>query len=303
MVALTVAVGLFAAGPIPNEIVVESGPLRRFIQLQPRFRTSRIENTLTGDVLRFAADTPEFIIETTDGRRFDADEFEVRSNEPQRILLASRGNDSLRVIVEHPTGQKNGTLARRLITEGFGDVRRLVVEAMKLSVRTRLGGLGQPLFLGDRWFIGLEHPAGVNTVDIESGCVLLQQHPSKSESMKAVVGGVDSSDDHLEDAFERYIDSIRRARPKPLLQYNTWYDLRGADLNPDNAKRSAKTIHDKLLVPFDLKLHSFVLDDGWQEPKSLWEPQGPWKNALPEFADFLSRHRSNLGLWMPLNGA
>jgi hypothetical protein len=301
MVALTVAIGLFAAEPMAQEIVVERGPLKRFVQLQPLFRTTRIENSRTGEVLRFAIDTPEFIIESTDGKRFTTDDFEVRSNEAGKVLLETTRGNPLRVVIEHPDSS-NGTLARRLTLEGFGDVQRLAVEAMKLEVRRELGGLGQPLFLNERWFAGLEHPAGINSADAETGCILLRQHPSKNVSMKAVIGGVNAKDDRLDDAFERYIDSIRRSKPKPLLQYNTWYDLRGTELNPDNAKLAAKAIHDKLLKPFDLQLHSFVLDDGWQEPKSLWEPNGAWKKELAEYAAFLHQHRSKLGLWMPLNG-
>jgi hypothetical protein len=301
MVSLVVAIGLFAADSIPNEIVVERGHLRRFIQLQPRFRTTRVENVKTGAVLRFAAETPEFVVETTDGERLTTDDFAVESFAPTRLVLR-HVRDRRTIAVSTPSSDRPW-LERRLTLEGFGVVRRLVVEAMKVAGRVELGGLGQPLYLDAAWFAGLEHPAGINTFDATASTVHLQQHPSKPESMVAVLGGVATPDDRVEDAFERYIDSIRRRPPTPTLQYNTWYDLRGDELTPKKAEAAADELHRKLLAPHGLSLQAFTIDDGWQAPRSLWDARPEWDPGLGDLASFLQSHRAGLGLWLPLNGA
>src|SRR5688572_23849829 len=91
---------LFGADPIPKEIVVESGNLKRFIQLQPVFRTTRILNTATGDEIKPAADTPEFVVETMDGRRFTTEDFVVEEFKQPRLHLTGRENKDLLIIVD-----------------------------------------------------------------------------------------------------------------------------------------------------------------------------------------------------------
>jgi hypothetical protein len=293
---------LFLADPIPKEIVVESGNLKRFIQLQPVFRTTRILNTATGDELKPAADTPEFSVVDRNAMSLVTDDFIVEKFEGGRVTLRHRSDSSRRIVV-HPPSLGGNVLDRRLKLEGFDDVARLDVELMKLEVRTEIGGLGQPLFLDGRWFMGLEHPAGNNEYVVNPGHVMLSHRPSTTESMTAVIGGLESKDDRLEDTFERRLAAIRARPPTPMIQFNTWYDVQGSDLTPANCKAAFDVLHRELLKPHGLKLHSFVIDDGWQNPQSLWEANAAWSDGLKELATTLKESNAGLGLWLPLNGA
>jgi len=299
MVALAVAAALIAVDS--GEIVQEAGIFRRFVATQPHLRTTRILNTKTGDVLSPSPDTPEFVVETVAGERLTTDDFSVASTAPDRIVLKSIKTPARQIVVELLT-TGGDTLGRRLTLEGFSDVRRLVVDAMKVDVRAELGGLGQPLFISGKWFAGLEHPAGINRYDVRTGYVELYQHPTKTQSMPAVLGGVTSETDNLDDAFARYLNAIRRRPPRPMLQYNTWFDLRGDDLTPKAVRAAADEIHRKL-SSYRLAPATVVVDDGWQDPRSLWQPRGPWASGFNDLSKTLHTNAMSLGLWLPLNGA
>ena len=94
-------------------------------------------------------------------------------------------------------------------------VESLDVERFRCRAETRLGGRGQPLFIDDTFFLGLEYPAGFN----ENGgdCIALRHYPSwlpaegDLVSKTAVIGAAPAGE--VEAWFAQYIDRIRRRGP------------------------------------------------------------------------------------------
>ena len=182
-------------------------------------------------------------------------------------------------------------------------VRDIDVECFRTDAATDLGGRGQPVYVADAFYLGLEYPAGYNTA--RSGEIYARHYPGRrlgaaTWGSKSAVLGVGASG-QVADAFMRYVDGIRRP-PRTYLLYNSWYDLRRSELTVDNLAKCYESFRTHL-APYGVKLDAFVPDDGWQNRQSIWEAN---RQLLPEgflpLARILERGGTKLGLWMPLTG-
>ncbi|RLD12310.1 MAG: hypothetical protein DRI44_01095 [Chlamydiae bacterium] len=172
-----------------------------------------------------------------------------------------------------------------------------------VSAKPKLGGKGQPLFLDDKWFVGLEHPWSRNFY--ENGKVILKQFPgyrfnSKPLALQSmVVGGGENIP--VRKIMDDYVNSIRRP-PRSLSLYNTWCDLRADNLTEKNMTKSAKEIKNAL-APYDTSLDVFAVDDGWFNPRSIWAAD---KKKLPNgflgLYEAINSQNMKLGLWLPISG-
>lgn len=164
-----------------------------------------------------------------------------------------------------------------------------------------LGGFGQPWFLGERWFVGVEYPASRQLA--EDGVIVASHAPGRTEfASKTAIVGHRGAEANLADAFESYLKATGRPR-RSFLQYNSWYDLRGREMTVENFAAIFKGFQDHLLTPYGLRFDAFVPDDGWQDRDSIWEVD---RSILPEefapLARLLEAGGSRLGIWMPVNG-
>ena len=172
-----------------------------------------------------------------------------------------------------------------------------------VSAKAKLGGKGQPLFLNDKWFVALEHPWSRNLY--KNGKIILKQFPgyrfnSVPLSLQTmIIGGGENLP--VRKIMNTYVNSIRRPA-RSLTLYNTWCDLRGDELTDKNMLNSAKQINDAL-NPYNTSLDVFAVDDGWFNPRSIWEAD---KNKLPNgfsgLYETINSQNMKLGLWLPISG-
>lgn len=216
-----------------------------------------------------------------------------------RLEPTDKSDPSVRV--EYRGRRGDHYLRKRLVIDGSRVIDAVEVESLDWSARGERGGLGQPAFIDGIWFAGLEHPAGENRQS--RGRLSCRHHPGKAQVVSpwAVVGVIAEPNRALEDEFERYLDALR-PRATPSLQYNTWYDRRGQDLDPGALLGVFDHFHRHLLGPYGLSFDAFVIDDGWQERRSLWQPNERWRRGFRELASRVGDRGSELGLWLPLNG-
>ncbi|MBI9018223.1 MAG: discoidin domain-containing protein [Phycisphaerae bacterium] len=116
----------------------------------------------------------------------------------------------------------------------------------------------------------------------------------------AVLGVVPTG--QLRRGFMYYIERERVQPYKPFLHYNSWYDIAYPDRDKMNAVECVDVINGfgkELVKDRGVVLDSFVFDDGWDDPKTLWLilknnfPHG-W-NPLKSAAD---NYNSKLGVWL-----
>lgn len=105
-------------------------------------------------------------------------------------------------------------------------------------------------------------------------------------------------------AFAAYLERERARESKPFLHYNCWYDL-GEGVNERDMRKAVELFETHLIRKRGIRLESFVLDDGWDDPKS-----GFWAVNKKKFPDGfgplvrdLTQAGSHLGIWIsPLAG-
>lgn len=295
---------------VPEQVVtIQTGLLRREIAVeQGRLRTSRFVNLATRSEL-VVSDDEEFAFRLLDGREVTSRAYRVASRQTvqtaggeQRTTLTLLPDDPSLPLVTAEYRSRSGDpfLRKRLHLAGKALVDTVAVESLRVAGRGECGGFGQPLFLDREWFFGLEYPAGTNA--LHQGQLRCSHSPGRSDIVTpwAVIGGRSQADARLEDEFGRYLDTLRRPLP-PCLQYNSWFDVRGKDVTPERMAATLEAFRARLLEPFGLAFDAFVLDDGWQAPRSLWSYKPNWPNGLAELARRLERQGCRLGLWLPLN--
>lgn len=183
-------------------------------------------------------------------------------------------------------------------------IASISVESFQLarSVQcTKEGSPGQPIYIDDLFF-GLEWPRSRNT--FRGGILTCSHSPAWDVKAgfrsKSAVWGAAPHGEVANWFIEGYVPTIRISPSRPILVYNSWYDIRGAKL-----KAYEKTIagfRDKLVKKHGVTLESFVVDDGWQNKDSIYE------TLFPDGFDKLRKTVEqelpgcNLGLWMPIGG-
>jgi hypothetical protein len=151
---------------------------------------------------------------------------------------------------------------------------------------------GSPVTVGDAFF-GFEHP--LSTCEAKQGqvkCSMARELPLKAGqkvTYSSVIGI--SPPGQMRRGFLNYVER-ERARPyRPFLHYNSWYDI-GFN-NPYDQAAALDVIHSfgsELVEKRGIRLDSFLFDDGWDDPHTLWSfgagfPQGfiPLKAAAAKY--------------------
>lgn len=159
---------------------------------------------------------------------------------------------------------------------------------------------GSPI-ADDRLFFGVEHPLSWSRVQhgtAEAGIdreLALKAHDGITYS--AVIGAYTPG--QLRRAFLAYLESERPRRYSPFLNYNTWYDVGYQNRYSENDVLSRiDAFGEELERKREVKIDSFVLDDGWDNPQSLWGFNNELPNGFSRLASHAGTYRAGLGVWL-----
>ena len=96
------------------------------------------------------------------------------------------------------------------------------------------------------------------------------------------------------------------ASPRGFIHYNNWYHPDGKRLTIDNFVNQTFLPFKQHLEPYGVRLDAMVPDDGWQNRKSIYEPNpAHFPNGMADLtalSEALKTHGTHLGLWIALNG-
>ncbi len=173
------------------------------------------------------------------------------------------------------------------------------------AVTPSLGGFGQPVFSKDL-FWGLEYPSGLNRIaghEISLGSYVGLNIPAEGFTTEKAVIGV-APPGEVQSAFFSYIDHIRARPVRPYVLYNTWYDLQRLAMNGQNTVERVHQLDAILQKKYNIKLDSFVLDDGWDNMQQLWRIDTiRFPGGFHNLTSALTGIGSGLGLWYgPVGG-
>jgi hypothetical protein len=143
----------------------------------------------------------------------------------------------------------------------------------------------------------LSHTVVQNGTVTSSLSRALPLQPGQAVTYSSVVGVAAPS--QMRRSFLRYIERERAHPYRPFLQYNSWYDL-GAN-NRYGEKGALDRIHafgTELTEMRGARVRSFVFDDGWDNPASLWKFDSGFPNGFTPASQETAKFHSHIGVWM-----
>ncbi len=159
---------------------------------------------------------------------------------------------------------------------------------------------GSPIVVGT-FFLGFEHPLSQCSVSIGRAiCALERQLPLRSgrQMTYSSVVGV-SPEGQLRRAFLCYIERERAHPYRPFLHYNSWYDLGYfTPYTEADALDVIRTFGTELHTKRGVQLSSFLFDDGWDNPSSLWKFGVGFPRGFTAVRRAAEQYGAEPGVWL-----
>ncbi len=159
---------------------------------------------------------------------------------------------------------------------------------------------GSPVTAGT-WFFGFEHPLSDCRVRADRAtCWLSRELPlqaGQSVTYSSVVGVAHPT--QLRRDFLHYVE-LERAHPyRTFLHYNSWYDLGFFDrYNEQSAVDVVQRFGEELTKKRGVKLDSFLYDDGWDDPATLWKFNPGFPDGLTKVSQTAAAYGAAPGIWL-----
>jgi hypothetical protein len=159
---------------------------------------------------------------------------------------------------------------------------------------------GSPVTAGNL-FLGFEHPLSRCTAeDQQVRCSIERELPirtGQNVSYSSVIGV--SPAGQMRRGFLNYVERERAHPYRPFLHYNSWYDI-GYGNRYDQAA-ALDVIHAfgvELTVKRGAKLDSFLFDDGWDNPRSLWNFDKGFPEGFTPVKSAAEKYGAAPGIWL-----
>jgi hypothetical protein len=159
---------------------------------------------------------------------------------------------------------------------------------------------GSPVTAGT-WFLGFEHPLSDCRVRSDRAtCWLSRELPlqaGRQVTYSSVIGATHPT--QLRRDFLRYVE-LERAHPyRTFLHYNSWYDLGYFDrYNEQAAVAVVENFGEELTKKRGVKLDSFLFDDGWDDPTTLWKFNPGFPDGLTKVTQSATSFGAAPGIWL-----
>jgi hypothetical protein len=180
-------------------------------------------------------------------------------------------------------------------------IRQLVLVDLAGAGATINGTVkGSPLII-DRWFASVEHPLATSEVNGgRARSLLTRELPLRMGTtleLSSVIGTTRPG--QLRRDFLAYVER-ERARPyRPFLHYNSWYDLGYfSKFNEPEALAVIAAFGEELQRKRGVELDSFLFDDGWDDPRTLWGFHNGFPRGFSAVRDAAARYGTAPGVWM-----
>ena len=154
----------------------------------------------------------------------------------------------------------------------------------------------------DTAFFAVEHPMSINRGELgRVRCFLPRStdlKPGEQVTVSSVIGFVPKG--QLRRGFLAYLERERAHPYRPFLNYNTWYDI-GYFSRFDAAAAidAINSFGQELVVKRRTRIDSFLLDDGWDDCKSLWRPlKKNFPDGFAPVAAAAKKYDAALGFWL-----
>ena len=241
---------------------------------------------------------------------------ETLSPNPSASRLSERvPGSSVSVTLRDPDGRLE-IVWRGVLRDGSSYVRQeLSLRALAAEVpvreislfdfnapRTWVSGTvrGTPIVVGDAYY-AFEHPLANNGVDGERvRCRMPRTLPLRRGATLEVssVVGVTSAG-QLRRGFLTYVERERAHPYRTFLHYNSWYDIGYfSKFNEADALGAVNAFGTELHEKRGVTLDSFLFDDGWDDPTTLWRFNSGFPDGFTNVRDATRKYGAAPGVWM-----
>lgn len=251
-------------------------------------------------------DAGDFTLELTGGRTFSRAELHAIATDDPAVEQLALATPALVVTVSHrdsPAGYERTIL--EVTNSGTTDLplQRIVAVDVPAPAGARVAGecAGSPVVAGAEFF-GVEHPFAENTlVAGRLRCALPVMQPLRpGERVTAsFVHGRAPEVSQLRRAFAAYLERERPRPAAPFLLHNTWYNLGYS--NPFSERDELDliaTLGRELVEKRGARIDGFVLDDGWDDSRTLWRFHAGWPDGLKAMRTAAAHWGAVPGIWM-----
>src|SRR5689334_15613140 len=159
---------------------------------------------------------------------------------------------------------------------------------------------GSPITIG-QWYVGLEHPLSLSTVDGDRvRCVLPRELPLRPESpftVSSVIGT--SRPGQMRRDFLTYLERERAHPYRTFLHYNSWYDIGYfSQYSEAEAVGAIQAFGEQLVRQRGVVLDSFLFDDGWDDPRTLWGFNAGFPDGFRRLRSAAAEFNAAPGVWL-----
>jgi len=296
---------------------------------QAKLKPADVRSVLTAQTLQLTGEAFEIVL--ADGTRYPAsgmvvDDKPVISGLPvdaKSSRAAGRIPGCQIVVPLHSADGKLRVTCRVEMHDGSNYVRQeveITPAEMDVSIHevnlfnqvlpgAKTAGLtdGSPVVTG-QYFLGIEDPMAVNSAD--QGHFVLCLLPCHSILQRgqvfklSLVLGV-SPENQMRRAFLYYLERQRAHPYRPYLHYNSWYDTAWNPfaLNETNCLEAIRICGDRLIRRHGVTMDGMVFDDGWDDPKTLWQFHSGFPRGFVPLAEACREYNTHLGAWLsPFGG-
>jgi hypothetical protein len=150
-------------------------------------------------------------------------------------------------------------------------------------------------------FLGFEHPLSRSTVDGTRARSALARElplrPGTAPTYSSVIG-VTVPGQFRRD-FLTYLERERAHPYRTFLHYNSWYDIGyGNPFDEPAALAVIEAFGTELHAKRGVTLDSFLFDDGWDDPQTLWHFNAGFPRGFAPLKEAAERYGSEPGVWM-----
>ncbi len=158
---------------------------------------------------------------------------------------------------------------------------------------------GSPVVDGGMFF-GFEHPLSTSHVEGDhvtaSLARVLPLRAGQSTTYSSVVGV--AAPGQMRRAFLHYIESERPRAYSPFLHYNSWFDIAyGGAYNEADAIDRIHVFGRELVEQRHVEMNSFLFDDGWDNPSSMWGFNSGFPDGFTKTAEAAAQIHAGIGVW------
>jgi hypothetical protein len=158
---------------------------------------------------------------------------------------------------------------------------------------------GSPVTAGNL-FLGFENPLAMCQARSTVTCTIKRELPlTKGQTVDySLVIGV-SPPGQMRRGFLNYIERERAHPYRTFLHYNSWYDIGYG--KPYDAAAVLDVINafgTELVRWRNVKLDSFLLDDGWDNPSSTWQMDAGFPEGIRPLNQAAQQYGAAMGIWL-----